>query len=180
MTANSNQDRGNTWGPCLSRQISQQVRTIAFMMRRQPTVRHASYLAPLSRQTTNKRFLMADDYLWVDTEDALQSLCQELRASDWLALDTEFMRERTYYPQFCLAQIATPGVVACVDVLAIKSLEPLFGLLQNPDIVKVLHSARQDLEMFFHLSGRVPAPIFDTQLAASFAGFPDQASYASV
>ena len=123
---------------------------------------------------------MADDYLWVDTEDALQSLCQELRASDWLALDTEFMRERTYYPQFCLAQIATPGVVACVDVLAIKSLEPLFGLLQNPDIVKVLHSARQDLEMFFHLSGRVPAPIFDTQLAASFAGFPDQASYASV
>ena len=85
---------------------------------------------------------MADDYLWVDTEDALQSLCQELRASAWLALDTEFMRERTYYPQFCLAQIATPGVVACVDVLAIKSLEPLFGLLQNPDIIKVLQIGR--------------------------------------
>ncbi|HVC37676.1 MAG TPA: ribonuclease D [Gammaproteobacteria bacterium] len=123
---------------------------------------------------------MSDDYLWIETEDALKSLCEELRACEWLALDTEFMRERTYYPQLCLVQIATPNVVACVDVLAIKSLDPLFVLLQNPNSVKVMHSARQDLEMFFHLSGQVPAPIFDTQLAASFAGLPDQAGYASV
>lgn len=123
---------------------------------------------------------MADDYLWIENEDALKSLCEELRASDWLALDTEFMRERTYYPQPCLVQVATPDVVACMDVLAIKSLDPLFALLRDPGITKVMHSARQDLEIFFHLSGAVPAPIFDTQLAASFAGFPDQAGYATV
>lgn len=123
---------------------------------------------------------MADDYLWIETEAALQALCEQLHTCEWLALDTEFMRERTYYPQFCLVQIATPDVVACVDVLAIKSLEPLFELLKNPNIVKVMHSARQDLEMFFHLNGQVPTPIFDTQLAASFAGLPDQAGYGSV
>ena len=123
---------------------------------------------------------MADDYLWIETKQALETLCEQLRSCEWLALDTEFMRERTYYPQLCLVQIATPDVVACVDVLAIKSLEPLFELLKNPNIVKVMHSARQDLEMFFHLNGEVPAPIFDTQLAASFAGLPDQAGYGSV
>ncbi|MGH8282884.1 MAG: ribonuclease D, partial [Gammaproteobacteria bacterium] len=123
---------------------------------------------------------MAKDYLWIDTGDALNALCARLHDAAWLALDTEFMRERTYYPQLCLVQIATPEMVACVDVLAILTLEPLFGLLLDPKIIKVLHSARQDLEMFFHLNGRVPAPIFDTQLAASFAGFPDQAGYAVV
>jgi ribonuclease D len=123
---------------------------------------------------------MTDDYLWIETEEALKKLCAQVRDCEWLALDTEFMRERTYYPQLCLVQIATPSVVACIDVLTIKAPEPLFELLQNPKIVKVMHSARQDLEMFFHLDGRVPAPIFDTQLAASFAGLPDQVGYASV
>ena len=123
---------------------------------------------------------MADDCVWIATDAALASLCARLETSGWLAVDTEFMRERTYYPQLCLVQVATADRVACVDVLAIQSLEPLFALLQNPRIIKVLHSARQDLEMFFHLSARVPAPIFDTQIAASFAGFPDQAGYASV
>ncbi|MDE2091640.1 MAG: ribonuclease D [Gammaproteobacteria bacterium] len=123
---------------------------------------------------------MSDDYLWIETEAALETLCAQLHACEWLALDTEFMRERTYYPQLCLVQIATPDVVACVDVLTINSLEPLFTLLQDAHITKVMHSARQDLEMFFHLNGQVPAPIFDTQLAASFAGLPDQAGYATV
>lgn len=123
---------------------------------------------------------MANDYLWVETDAALGVLCDRLQTAAWLALDTEFMRERTYYPQLCLVQVATPDVVACVDVLAIEALDPLFALLQDPRITKVLHSARQDLEMFYHLSGRVPAPIFDTQLAASFSGFADQAGYAKV
>jgi ribonuclease D len=123
---------------------------------------------------------MADDYLWIDTDEALKALCEPLRKCAWLALDTEFMRERTYYPQLCLVQLASPDVIACIDVLAIASLEPLMELLRAPDIVKVMHSARQDLEMFFHINGQVPAPIFDTQLAASFAGLPDQAGYATV
>lgn len=123
---------------------------------------------------------MADDYLWIDTADALSAVCKQLGTPSWLALDTEFMRERTYYPQLCLVQLATPELVACVDVLALPALDPLLALLNDAGVVKVLHSARQDLEMFFHLSGRVPAPLFDTQLAASFAGFPDQAGYATV
>lgn len=123
---------------------------------------------------------MADDYLWIETADALQALCTRLATSEWLALDTEFMRERTYYPKLCLVQVATPQMVACVDVLALTSLEPLLAVLDDTRILKVLHSARQDLEMFFNLNGQVPAPLFDTQLAASFAGFPDQAGYATV
>jgi len=123
---------------------------------------------------------MADDYLWIETADALQALCTRLATSEWLALDTEFMRERTYYPKLCLVQVATPQVVACVDVLALTSLEPLLTVLDDTRILKVMHSARQDLEMFFNLNGQVPAPLFDTQLAASFAGFPDQAGYATV
>lgn len=123
---------------------------------------------------------MAQDDLWVETGEALNALCARLHDAEWLALDTEFMRERTYYPQLCLVQVATPELIACVDVLELPTLDPLLTLLQNPDILKVLHAARQDLEMFFHLSGQVPAPLFDTQLAASFAGFPDQAGYATV
>lgn len=123
---------------------------------------------------------MTPDYLWIETEPALQSLSAQLRSSDWLALDTEFMRERTYYPQLCLVQVAAPDVVACIDVLALTSFDPLMELLLDPLIVKVMHSARQDLEMLFHLCGQVPSPIFDTQLAASFTGLPDQAGYATV
>ena len=123
---------------------------------------------------------MSDDYLWIETAEALQALCVELGRSEWLALDTEFMRERTYYPKLCLVQVATPQMVACVDVLALASLDPLLAVLDDARILKVLHSARQDLEIFFNLNGQVPAPLFDTQLAASFAGFPDQAGYATV
>ncbi|MDE2233937.1 MAG: ribonuclease D [Gammaproteobacteria bacterium] len=123
---------------------------------------------------------MTADYLWIETDTALRSLAGRLRGGEWLAMDTEFMRERTYYPQLCLVQIAAPDMVACIDVLALSDLDPLMELLLDTALVKVLHSARQDLEMFFHAWGRVPAPIFDTQLAASFAGLPDQAGYATV
>ena len=123
---------------------------------------------------------MADDHLWIETDEALHACCARLNAAEWLALDTEFMRERTYYPKLCLVQVATPQIVACVDVLALPSLDPLLAVLDDTRILKVLHSARQDLEMFFHVNGRVPAPLFDTQLAASFAGFPDQAGYATL
>lgn len=123
---------------------------------------------------------MADDYLWIDTADALQTLCAQLSTHEWLALDTEFIRERTYYPKLCLVQVATPQLVACVDALVLASLDPLLTVLDDGRILKVLHSARQDLEIFFNLNGQVPAPLFDTQLAASFVGFPDQAGYATV
>lgn len=121
-----------------------------------------------------------DEQLWIDSPDALETLCSRIQAADWIALDTEFMRERTYYPQLCLVQLATPDVVACVDPLALPGLQPLLGILADTRITKVLHAARQDLEIFFNLTQSVPAPIFDTQLAASFAGFPDQVGYGSL
>lgn len=123
---------------------------------------------------------MTEDSLWIDQPAALESLCRDLSTSPWIALDTEFLRERSYYPQLCLVQVATPQTLACVDALALPSLAPLLALLDDAGILKVLHAARQDLELFFHLSGRVPAPVFDTQIAASFAGFSDQAGYATV
>lgn len=121
-----------------------------------------------------------DKQLWIDTPAALEALCSRIRTADWIALDTEFMRERTYYPQLCLIQLATPEVVACVDPLALPGLQPLLDVLADTRIIKVLHAARQDLEIFFNLTQKVPAPIFDTQLAASFAGFPDQVGYGNL
>ena len=116
----------------------------------------------------------------IATPHELHTLCDELRTEPWIALDTEFMRERTYYAKLCLVQIATPNVIACVDPLALPDLTPLLDLLYDPRILKVLHSARQDLEVFFDLRGAVPAPVFDTQIAAAFLGFDDQAGYAAL
>lgn len=122
----------------------------------------------------------SNELLWINTPPALESLCARLRDVDWIALDTEFMRERTYYPQLCLVQVATPELVACVDPLALPQLDPLLDLLADTRITKVLHAARQDLEIFFNLTQQVPTPVFDTQLAASFAGFPGQIGYANL
>ena len=123
---------------------------------------------------------MSDDILYIDTPDKLEALCVRLRGQPWLALDTEFMRERTYYPELCLIQVASADLVACVDNLAVPQLEPLLAVLLDACTTKVLHAARQDLEIFFHLSGAVPAPVFDTQIAARFVGQPDQAGYGAL
>lgn len=123
---------------------------------------------------------MADDSLYIDTPAALESLCARLQGQPWITLDTEFMRERTYYPELCLIQVATADVVACVDNLAVPKLEPLLAVLLDPHTTKVLHAARQDLEIFYHLCGKVPAPVFDTQIAARFLGLPDQVGYGNL
>src|SRR5215469_10608197 len=99
---------------------------------------------------------MSDPYLYVDTPAALDSLCTRLRGQPWIAVDTEFMRERTYYPELCLVQVATDEVVACIDPLPLPSLQPLLEVLLDPIIVKVFHAARQDLEIFYNLTGAVP------------------------
>ncbi len=117
------------------------------------------------------------DIRYVDTPAALTALCNDLRDADWLAVDTEFIREKTYYPRLCLVQIGTADVVACVDPLAIDDLTPLFDLLNDAGILKVLHAAHQDLEIFHQLSGQVPTPIFDTQVAASVLGQGEQIGY---
>jgi len=118
--------------------------------------------------------------LYVDTPDALVALSERLDDSPWLALDTEFQREKTYYPKLCLLQVATPEVIACVDTLALDDLGPLLGVIYEPRLTKVMHAASQDLEIFYHLRGVPPAPVFDTQLAAPLLGHPDQIGYGAL
>ncbi|RMG54449.1 MAG: ribonuclease D [Gammaproteobacteria bacterium] len=115
--------------------------------------------------------------LWIDTADALTGLCNRLAQSPWLCLDTEFLREKTYRPQLCLIQVADADTIACIDPLAIDDLEPLNALLRDERITKVLHSASQDLEIFAIREGFVPAPVFDTQVAAALMGMGDQVGY---
>ena len=121
----------------------------------------------------------------VTTTDELARLAADYARAPFVTLDTEFMRERTYWPQLCLVQIARPraeggddGDAAIIDPLSeALSLEPLFELLANRQVLKVFHAARQDLEIFWHLGGLIPEPLFDTQVAAMVCGFGEQASY---
>ncbi len=118
---------------------------------------------------------------YIDTRAGLESLCAQLAGHDWVALDTEFVREDTYFAQPCLIQVAVPGLVACVDTIALPDPAPLLERLHDPALIKVLHAGHQDMEIFYHLcDGRLPAPIFDTQLAAPLAGLAGQASYAAL
>lgn len=115
---------------------------------------------------------------YIDTPAKLDELCRQIRKEPWLALDTEFLREKTYYPKFCLLQIATPEWVACVDPIALDDLNGLFEAIYDPSITKVFHSCRQDLEIFYQLTGKIPEPIFDTQIAAPLLGFQENPGYA--
>jgi ribonuclease D len=115
---------------------------------------------------------------YINRPEQLPPLCEQILQEPWIALDTEFLREKTYYPKFCLLQIAAPGWVACVDPLAIADLTPLLDAIYNPNITKVLHSCRQDLEIFFQITGKIPGPIFDTQIAAPLLGFQENPGYA--
>jgi len=121
------------------------------------------------------------DHEYVETADQLEALCQKLKSKPYVAIDTEFLRERTYRPQLCLIQVKVDDVLACIDTQALKDLKPLMAVLLDPSIVKVLHAASQDLEIFFLESkGKVPAPIFDTQLAAPLLGFNEQIGYGNL
>lgn len=113
----------------------------------------------------------------IDTPDALAALVAALSEETELALDTEFMRERTYYPRLCLVQLATGDRISCVDPLALRDLGPLDDLLARPSVRTVLHAARQDIETWLTRCSRVPASVFDTQTAAALLGLPPQIGY---
>ncbi len=115
----------------------------------------------------------------VQDDAALRALCAQLAGAEWIALDTEFMRVRTYSAQLCLIQVATPEVIACIDPLA-ASIDPLLALLYDVRTLKVLHAARQDLEVFFDIRQAVPTPVFDTQIAAALTGYDDQIGYSAL
>ncbi len=122
--------------------------------------------------------MIATDTAFITTTAELAALCERLGGEEFITVDTEFMREKTYYPELCLVQLAGAGDVAVVDAQAKGiDLAPLGALLAKPDVVKVFHACRQDVEIFLLRFGAVPTNLFDTQVAAMVAGFGDQVGY---
>lgn len=110
--------------------------------------------------------------------DTLRAFCDSLEAEPYITVDTEFIRESTFWPELCLVQLGGSESARAVDALADGiDLTPLFDLMANEKVLKVFHAARQDLEIFLHLSGKLPKPIFDTQVAAMVCGFGDSVGY---
>jgi len=108
----------------------------------------------------------------------LEQFCERVSRSDFITVDTEFIREKTYWPELCLIQLGAPKETAIIDPLAKNlDLSPFFALMENSNLLKVFHAARQDLEIFFHLMGNLPSPIFDTQIFAMVCGFGDSVGY---
>ncbi|MEM7269305.1 MAG: ribonuclease D [Pseudomonadota bacterium] len=120
---------------------------------------------------------------FVTEQDKLTAACDLLAEAEYITIDTEFMRERTYWPKLCLVQVARQAgpwgeeAVFLIDPLVGLDLAPLFDLMANEKVLKVFHAARQDIEIFVNLTGAVPKPIFDTQVAAMVCGYGDQAGY---
>jgi ribonuclease D len=109
---------------------------------------------------------------------ALSEFCRRQEDQTFVTIDTEFMRDRTYWPVLCLVQVAGAEEAAAIDPLSPGiDLEPLFALMRKSSLLKVFHAARQDIEIFYNLTGSVPAPLFDTQVAAMVCGFGDSVSY---
>ncbi len=109
---------------------------------------------------------------------ALEAFCEALGDAEYITVDTEFMREGTFWPILCLVQVAGPDDAAIIDPLADGiDLEPLWELLENERVLKVMHAAKQDIEIFYNDGDLVPTPLFDTQIAAMVAGFGDQVGY---
>ncbi len=118
----------------------------------------------------------------ITTSSELKDFCDRAANEKYITIDTEFLRERTYFAKLCLVQLAVPGDenenAIIVDTLANNlDLSPLYEIFQNQNIVKVFHAARQDLEIFYFASGVFPFPLFDTQIAAMVCGFGDQVAY---
>lgn len=122
----------------------------------------------------------SNEYPFIDSQVELIRFCRSLTDCDWIALDTEFLREKTYYPKLCLIQVAAGEHAACIDPIALDDISPLLDIIYDRNIIKVMHAARQDLEIFYHLMGKVPFPVFDTQIAATILGHEPQIGYASL
>ena len=114
----------------------------------------------------------------ITTTEALAEFCAAIAADPYIAVDTEFLRDTTYWPKLCLIQVAGAFGAAAIDTLADGlDLAPLLALFDRPDLVKVFHAGRQDMEIFFYRFGRLPVSVFDTQLAAAVLGFGDSIAY---
>ncbi|MGL9723689.1 ribonuclease D [Sodalis sp. (in: enterobacteria)] len=110
------------------------------------------------------------DYQLITTDQALHDRCQQARQPSWVAVDTEFVRTRTYYPQLGLIQLYDGDALTLIDPLAITDWQPFIALLADQQVTKLLHASREDLEVFWHRFGQMPEPMIDTQVLAAFTG----------
>lgn len=124
--------------------------------------------------------MSVNDKVFVDSVTKLAEICEILAQSPAVAVDTEFTRDKTYYPELGLIQLASDRLVALIDPQQIEDLTPLALLFTQPGISKILHAARQDVEVIWYRLRLAPAPIFDTQIAAGFLGLHEQISYAAL
>ncbi len=115
---------------------------------------------------------------FITTQLELEKFCSQVKDGAYVTVDTEFIRDKTYFPKLCLVQIAGGENAAVIDPLSADiNLEPIFYLLKKPDLIKVFHACRQDIEIFYLLAGEIPVNIFDTQIAASMCGYGESVSY---
>ena len=118
---------------------------------------------------------------YIDTKEKLDGLCRTLMARKVIAVDTEFIREKTYWPQLCLIQVSDGERDYCIDPLAPgMDLSPFLEVLACPDVLKLFHAARQDIEIFFHINHKISSPVFDTQVAGMVIGLGDSVSYQGI
>ena len=114
----------------------------------------------------------------ISTTEKLLAFCKKIENENFITVDTEFIREDTYWPKVCLIQVAGQEVTALIDPLSSEiDLSPLFQIMKDENIVKVFHSAYQDLEIFYLFMNELPKPIFDTQIAAMVCGFGESVGY---
>ncbi len=122
--------------------------------------------------------ISVSDMTLITNTEHLREFCKPLHDADFITVDTEFMREKTYWPQLCLVQVAGPDDYAAIDPLADGiDLTPLYDLMSDEAVIKVFHAARQDLEIFLNLTDTLPRPVFDTQVAAMVCGFGESVGY---
>ncbi len=118
---------------------------------------------------------------YINTTDELKEFCKNLKGEEYIAVDTEFLRESTYYAKLCLIQVASSKEAVLIDPLSEDlDMKPFFKVLLNKKILKVFHAARQDLEIFYQLMGKLPTPLFDTQIAAMVMGYGDAIGFSSL
>ena len=123
---------------------------------------------------------MSENFTYIDSANALIEACNELEKSSVLCVDTEFHREKTYYAQFALLQISSREQCYVIDPTSLSDLTPVWKLMHNPNILKVFHAARQDLEIILLESGALPLPLFDTQVAAALLGYGQQIGFGNL
>ena len=120
------------------------------------------------------------DFHYIDNNQSLREFCDSIGDCQYCALDTEFVREKTYYPLLALIQLATETDQACIDPLKVDDFSPLVEIFENRNMLKILHSPSQDLEIFYQQFNALPTPLFDTQLAAAVLGYANQIGYADL